>query len=1202
MTPVRVAGAPAEVVATLAGLARRGRSPRRPSSSRRPGRPGAPKRVLLSRRAVLASVAATAAGSAARAGGCWRCPPTYVAGVQVVVRSLVAGHEPVLLDERLVAAAARTALASSRWCRPSCTGCSTTRPRSRRWPRCTPCCSAAARSTRRCARRAEAAGVRVVATYGSAETAGGCVYDGVRARRRRRWRSARTAGSGSAGRPCSTGTTATRRDRRGPGRRLVPDLRRRPARRGRPAARARPGRRRGGQRRRERARARGRRPAARAPRRRARPRWSAYPTRSGATGWSPSWSATLGLDDARATGWPRRTRAPGRRARWSLSTRSRCSPTARSTGCAAGAGREGVTHEGLVDPDADPLPRHHRPRGGAARGRRRAGGSGARSWSTRPTSPSPGCAAPRRRRPATGPRRCATSVPVNVTVPAVDPERAHEIVRAGGCRPPRSRSPSPARPSPTTRPGSRRCATRSGPAGRIRVDANGGWDVDERGRRDPARWTARPAAWSTSSSRARRVEELAAVRRRGRRADRRRRVDPPRRGPLPRPRPRGGRRRGAQGAAARRGARLPADRRGHRAARSWCRRRWRRASASRPGSRSPPRCPSCPTRAGWRPCSCSPTTWSREPLLPVDGALPVGAAGGRPGGPGPAGRAAGAGRGLGGPAGRGPRRCGRIAARDAPPSTELARAVVDALVEAGVTRGRAGARARATRRWRSRRTTPPRPGCCGCTPGSTSAPPASSRSACTQVAAPRRRRVHLRHRRRQPAPRRARGRPRRRAAGRVTADRPGPAARHRRQPDHRPGRHLRAAAWSVDPPTVADAAELPAACSARGPRLHLNVQLDEPLVPDDRWAPGRRPPGEPTAAGAPGGPRACSPLGPAHRRGRGRRRRAAGAGAGRAGRLAAARRAHQRVAHRRPTPMRCYRLLLDGDLGRPGRAGRRLRPPDAVASGDPAARPRRRRGARRRAPPGVWAERPFPVADRFASGRPAVDAPDDPAWLEEWRAADRSVSRRLDALLAAEPDLTPHEVAGRGQPRRCPPSGLLVVGASSPIRDLDLMVRAVRRRRPAQGDRQPRPVRHRRHRLDRDRRRPRPARQQPRPRADGRRDVPARRRTGWCSAPTRPRPDLTIVVVNDDGGSIFAMLEQGAPAYADRYDRLFGTPTASTSPASARPPAPPTGRSGRCPSSSRRWPRPTAASRSSRCAVRRDNRRDLDERIRALRP
>jgi 2-succinyl-5-enolpyruvyl-6-hydroxy-3-cyclohexene-1-carboxylate synthase len=39
-----------------------------------------------------------------------------------------------------------------------------------------------------------------------------------------------------------------------------------------------------------------------------------------------------------------------------------------------------------------------------------------------------------------------------------------------------------------------------------------------------------------------------------------------------------------------------------------------------------------------------------------------------------------------------------------------------------------------------------------------------------------------------------------------------------------------------------------------------------------------------------------------------------------------------------------------------------------------------------------------------------------------------------------------------------------------------------------------------------------------------------------------PRPDLTIVVVNNDGGAIFALLEQGAPAYAAGYERVFGTP------------------------------------------------------------
>jgi 2-succinyl-5-enolpyruvyl-6-hydroxy-3-cyclohexene-1-carboxylate synthase len=47
---------------------------------------------------------------------------------------------------------------------------------------------------------------------------------------------------------------------------------------------------------------------------------------------------------------------------------------------------------------------------------------------------------------------------------------------------------------------------------------------------------------------------------------------------------------------------------------------------------------------------------------------------------------------------------------------------------------------------------------------------------------------------------------------------------------------------------------------------------------------------------------------------------------------------------------------------------------------------------------------------------------------------------------------------------------------------------------------------------------------------------------GLILGPDEPRPDLTIVVVNDDGGSIFATLEQGAKEYADRYERLFGTP------------------------------------------------------------
>ncbi|WP_134765495.1 AMP-binding protein [Nocardioides sp. 1609] len=141
------------------------------------GSSGTPKRVVLSRRAVLASVAA----SADRLGGTgpWalRLPLGYVAGLQVVCRSLVAGHEPltdparwpdgdgwftslvptqlhrILEDadpaDRSALARAHTVLLGGGPVDPALRA------------------------------RATAAGVRVVATYGAAETAGGCVYDGV---------------------------------------------------------------------------------------------------------------------------------------------------------------------------------------------------------------------------------------------------------------------------------------------------------------------------------------------------------------------------------------------------------------------------------------------------------------------------------------------------------------------------------------------------------------------------------------------------------------------------------------------------------------------------------------------------------------------------------------------------------------------------------------------------------------------------------------------------------------------------------------------------------------------------------------------------------------------------------------------------------------------------------------------------------------
>lgn len=43
--------------------------------------------------------------------------------------------------------------------------------------------------------------------------------------------------------------------------------------------------------------------------------------------------------------------------------------------------------------------------------------------------------------------------------------------------------------------------------------------------------------------------------------------------------------------------------------------------------------------------------------------------------------------------------------------------------------------------------------------------------------------------------------------------------------------------------------------------------------------------------------------------------------------------------------------------------------------------------------------------------------------------------------------------------------------------------------------------------------------------------------------PDEPVPDLTVVVLDDRGGSIFGTLEYGAPEHADRLQRVFTTPT-----------------------------------------------------------
>ena len=47
---------------------------------------------------------------------------------------------------------------------------------------------------------------------------------------------------------------------------------------------------------------------------------------------------------------------------------------------------------------------------------------------------------------------------------------------------------------------------------------------------------------------------------------------------------------------------------------------------------------------------------------------------------------------------------------------------------------------------------------------------------------------------------------------------------------------------------------------------------------------------------------------------------------------------------------------------------------------------------------------------------------------------------------------------------------------------------------------------------------------------------------GLLIGPDEPRPDLCVIVLNDDGGGIFGLLEPGAPEHAGVFERVFGTP------------------------------------------------------------
>lgn len=144
------------------------------------GSTGAPKGVLLSAAALRASAAATRL----RLGGAGRwllaLPTSHVAGVQVIVRSLLAGTRPAVLDcrsgfrpERFDTSGCRyTALVPTQLRRLLDAGCAALRDLDA-------VLVGGAATAPALLAQARAAGVRVVTTYGMSETAGGCVYDGL---------------------------------------------------------------------------------------------------------------------------------------------------------------------------------------------------------------------------------------------------------------------------------------------------------------------------------------------------------------------------------------------------------------------------------------------------------------------------------------------------------------------------------------------------------------------------------------------------------------------------------------------------------------------------------------------------------------------------------------------------------------------------------------------------------------------------------------------------------------------------------------------------------------------------------------------------------------------------------------------------------------------------------------------------------------
>ncbi len=183
--------------------------------------------------------------------------------------------------------------------------------------------------------------------------------------------------------------------------------------------------------------------------------------------------------------------------------------------------------------------------------------------------------------------------------------------------------------------------------------------------------------------------------------------------------------------------------------------------------------------------------------------------------------------------------------------------------------------------------------------------------------------------------------------------------------------------------------------------------------------------------------------------------------------------------------------------------------------------------------PGRWADPQRSATDVAAGIRLSGTPAGTTAWLDGWRGADEAARRAVDAVLDEEEGLTEPRLA-RDLVRGLPEDSLLWIGSSLPVRDIDChgVPRADLRilaSRGASG-------------------------------IDGTtsaaigaalaHDGPAfalvgdlaflHDAPGLALGPDEPRPDLCLIMVNNDGGGIFSGLEQAL--FTGSFERLFGTP------------------------------------------------------------